>query len=198
MLGCLEPVMRYARALTRDASDADDLVQETFLRAFRAWTTFDISSDPQRWLFAICRHAFIRKRQRDMRVELVDEEMELDALASVALHNSARAEGLDRMYDRVDLRPAVTKALAGLSDDHRVIVVLVDIEGQGYAEAAAHLQLPIGTVRSRLFRARRHLQIALLEFARDAGYKFDEISVATSPQVHPLNDFSPTQESKSS
>ena len=171
MLGCLESVMRYARALTRDSSDADDLVQETFLRAFRSWKTFDMSSDPRRWLFAICRHAFLRTRQREMRVVSVDEELELDALAAVSLHKSARDEGLERVFDRVDLRPAVTKALSELSDAHRVIVVLVDIEGQGYAEAAKELQLPIGTVRSRLFRARRHLQSALIEFARDAGYK---------------------------
>ncbi|MEO7999369.1 MAG: RNA polymerase sigma factor [Gemmatimonadaceae bacterium] len=181
MLGCLEPVMRYARALTRDASDADDLVQETFLRALRAWKTFDMSSDPRRWLFAICRHAFLRTRQREMRVVSVDEELELDALAAVSLHKSARDEGLDRVFERVDLRPAVTKALSELSDAHRMIVVLVDIEGQGYAEAAEVLQLPIGTVRSRLFRARRHLQTALVEFARDAGYKLPSSGNTTAP-----------------
>lgn len=180
MLGCVEPVMRYARALTRDSSDADDLVQETFLRAFRAWMTFDMSSDPRRWLFAICRHAFLRGRQREMRVVSVDEELELDALAAVSVHKTARDEGLDQLFERVDLRPAVTKALSELSDAHRVIVVLVDIEGQGYAEAAEVLQLPIGTVRSRLFRARRHLQTALVEFARDAGYKLSPNATASA------------------
>lgn len=171
MLGCLESVMRYARVLTRDESDADDLVQETFLRAFRSWKTFDMSSDPRRWLFAICRHAFLRSREREMRVVSVDEELELDALAAVSLHKTARDEGLERMFERLDLRPAATKALSELSDAHRMIVVLVDIDGLGYAEAAQELNLPIGTVRSRLFRARRQLQSALIEFARDANYK---------------------------
>ncbi|MEP6832040.1 MAG: RNA polymerase sigma factor [Gemmatimonas sp.] len=188
MLGCLESVMRYARALTRDESDADDLVQETFLRAFRAWQTFDMSSDPRRWLFAICRHTFLRQRQREMRVVSVDEELELDALAAVSLHKSARDEGLDRVFDRVDLGPAVQKALSELSDAHRLVVVLVDVEGQGYAEAAAELQLPIGTVRSRLFRARRQLQTALIEFARDAGY-----SLPATPTPASFSSTSPNQ-----
>lgn len=170
MLSCLEAVMRYARMLTRDHNDADDLVQETYLRAFRGWTTFDMSSDPRRWLFAICRHAFLRIRHRELRVVSVDEELDLDALASVAIHKRAVDQGLEHVFDRVDLGPAVARALAGLSDAHRVIVVMVDVDGLGYAEAAAELSLPIGTVRSRLFRARRHLQQELVEFARDAGY----------------------------
>lgn len=170
MLSCLEAVMRYARMLTRDHSDADDLVQETYLRAFRSWHTFDMSSDPRRWLFAICRHAFLRIRQREMRVTSVDEELELDALAAVSVHKAARDEGLERVFDRVDLAPALSRALAGLSDAHRVVVVMVDVDGLGYAEAASELKLPIGTVRSRLFRARRQLQEELIDYARDAGY----------------------------
>lgn len=170
MLGCLEAVMRYARMLTRDESDADDLVQETYLRAFKAWATFDMSSDPRRWLFAICRHAFIRIRNRELRMVAIDDDSEMDALASVAIHNSARADGLDHVFDRVDLGPAVTRALGKLSDAHRVIVVMVDIDGLSYAEAAEELTLPVGTVRSRLFRARRQLQQELVEYARDAGF----------------------------
>lgn len=170
MLSCLEAVMRYARMLTRDESDADDLVQETYLRAFKAWATFDMSSDPRRWLFAICRHAFIRIRNRELRNVSIDDSTGMDALASVAIHKSARAEGLERVFDRVDLGPAVARALGTLSDAHRVIVVMVDVDGLSYAEAAEELTLPVGTVRSRLFRARRQLQQELVEYARDAGY----------------------------
>ncbi|MEP6778944.1 MAG: RNA polymerase sigma factor [Gemmatimonadaceae bacterium] len=185
MLGSLESVMRYARSLTRDASDADDLVQETYLRAFRAWKTFDMTSDPRRWLFAICRHAFLRNRQRESRIVSVDEDLELDALAAVQLHKTARDEGLNQLFDRVDLKPAVAKALAALSDDHRMIVVMVDIDGLGYAEAAEELGLPIGTVRSRLFRARRLLQQSLIEFAKDAGFAVTAQPSAHSPQELP-------------
>lgn len=162
--------MRYARTLTRDASDADDLTQETFLCAFRAWRTYDPSFDARRWLFAICRHSFLRTQQRASRMVSVEEEVELDALAALNVHRTARDEGLEALFDRLDLGPAVARALATLSDDHRVIVMTVDVEGLGYAEAADALALPIGTVRSRLFRARRLLQQSLVEFARDAGY----------------------------
>ena len=179
MLGHLESVMRYARSLTRDASDADDLVQETYLRAFRSWKTFDMTSDPRRWLFAICRHAYLRTRQRETRVVSIGEELELDALAAVALHKTARDEGLNQLFDRVDLGPAVAKALTALSDAHRMIVVMVDIDGLGYAETAEELGLPIGTVRSRLFRARRVLQQSLIEFARDAGFATATVSPAS-------------------
>lgn len=179
MLSCLESVVRYARVLTRDLTDADDLVQETYLRAFRGWTTFDMSSDPRRWLFAICRHAFLRIRQREMRMVSVDEELELDAMAAVSVHKTAREHGLARVFERVDLGPAVSRALAGLSDAHRVIVVMVDVDGLGYAEAAAELSLPIGTVRSRLFRARRQLQQELIEYARDAGFAGTERTANT-------------------
>ncbi|MEP6762688.1 MAG: sigma-70 family RNA polymerase sigma factor [Gemmatimonadaceae bacterium] len=185
MISCLEAVMRYARSLTRDASDADDLVQETYLRAFRAWKTFDTTSDARRWLFAICRHAFLRNRQRESRIVSVDEDLELDALAAVQLHNSARSEGLNQLFDRVDLKPAVAKALAALSDAHRMIVVMIDIDGLGYAEAAEELGLPIGTVRSRLFRARRLLQQSLVEFARDAGFAVTAQESPHSPQELP-------------
>lgn len=182
--------MRYARALTRDESDADDLVQETYLRAFRAWRTYDMTSDARRWLFAICRHAFFRRQQRESRIVSVDEEAELDALGAVSVHNSARDEGLDHVFDRVDLKPAVTKALSELSESHRLVVLLVDVEGQGYAEAAEALQLPIGTVRSRLFRARRILQLALIEFARDAGYARGPAAAATTPPSDHSNNSS--------
>lgn len=182
MLGCLEAVMRYARMLTRDESDADDLVQETYLRAFKAWATFDMSSDPRRWLFAICRHAFIRIRNRELRMVAIDDDSEMDALASVAIHNSARADGLDHVFDRVDLGPAVTRALGKLSDAHRVIVVMVDIDGLSYAEAAEELTLPVGTVRSRLFRARRQLQQELVEYARDAGFA-SVLNIGTSSEM---------------
>ena len=108
-------------------------------------------------------------------------------MAAVSVHKAARDEGLDRLFDRVDLGPAVAKALSELSDAHRIVVVLVDVEGQGYAEAAKTLQLPIGTVRSRLFRARRHLQTALIEFARDAGYAGRDAGCA----VHDARDSLP-------
>lgn len=169
----LPDVARFARALARDAADADDLVQETYLRAYRGWHTFRPGTDARRWLFQICKHAFLRGRERERRVVPSvagpDRDPALETLAAVALHERASREGLDTLADRVEVGPAIRAALAALPAHHRAVVVLVDVADYGYTDAAAVLGVPVGTVRSRLFRARRVLQAALLAHARDAG-----------------------------
>jgi RNA polymerase sigma-70 factor (ECF subfamily) len=165
----LDDVARFARSLTRSPADADDLVQETFLRAFRGWHTYRPGSDARRWLFTICKHVFLRSRERAERVVELDADPGLEAVAAARLHNAIRAAGGDDLFDRLDLGPAIERAIAALPEPFRVAVALVDVEGYAYDEAAAVLEVPIGTVRSRLFRARRLLQEALFDHARDAG-----------------------------
>lgn len=171
MLKHLPDVIRYARSLTRDAADADDLVQETYLRAFRSRHTFISGSDGKRWLFTIARNFFLRSRAREDRTVSLEGEPELDALAVASAHLQAKSEGIVGRLDHPDLGPAIADALAKLPEPFRLVVALVDVEGLDYAEAAAQLGIPVGTVRSRLFRARRTLQEALIEHARDAGFR---------------------------
>ena len=165
----MDDVYRFAFSLTRDASDADDVVQETYLRAYRSWHTFLKGSDCRRWLFTICRNAFLRSRERDRhRVELEDGDAEsLDAFAA---HSASITDGTDRLLSRLDLGSAISAALADLEEPFKSAVVLVDLEDQSYEAASEILGVPIGTVRSRLFRGRRLLQQDLLEYARDAGF----------------------------
>ena len=161
-------VGRFALSLTRSRVDADDLVQETYLRAFRHWRTFDQSSDPRRWLFTICRNAYVRLHRK--KEPLFDaEEGDVDAMPAVIAHVEAVREGFGRLFDEIDVRPAIRQAVDALPEPHRSVLILVDVEGQTYGEAAAILEVPVGTVRSRLFRARRAVQSALIEHARDAG-----------------------------
>ncbi|MGI9078352.1 MAG: sigma-70 family RNA polymerase sigma factor [Gemmatimonadaceae bacterium] len=167
-LPSLPDVARFARSLTRDAADSDDLVQETFLRAFRAWHTFIPGSDCRRWLFTICRNIFLRARERESRMVNVDDA-EAESLAAVRLHIQARDIGLNDMFTRLDVAPAIETALATLSESFREVVRLVDVEGFTYEEAAEALGVPVGTVRSRLYRARRLLQAELLTYAVDLG-----------------------------
>lgn len=174
MLKHLPDVVRFARALTRDPADADDVVQETYLRAFRARHTFIPGSDGRRWLFTIARNLYLRGRERDARMVHVDGEPELDAVATVQAQVTAQASGVDPRLEHPDLAPAIAKAIAELPEPFRLVVALVDVEGLDYAEAAAQLGIPIGTVRSRLFRARRTLQESLFEYARDAGFRVGE------------------------
>jgi len=164
----MNDVYRFALSLTRDPSDAQDIVQETYLRAYRSWHTFEPGSDCRRWLFTICRNAFLRSRQQSRHeVDAIDGDTE--ALASAREHSEMIADGTDRLLATVDLGPALTRALADLDEPFRSAVQLVDVEDQSYEAAAEILGVPIGTVRSRLFRARRQLQQKLRTHARDAG-----------------------------
>ncbi len=165
----MDDVYRFALSLTRDPSDADDVVQETYLRAYRSWHTFLPGSDPRRWLFAICRNVFLRSRERTRReVDVGEGDQEIQE--AVALHAGANEDGSDRLVAQLDLGPAISTALGEIDEPYRSVVLLVDVEGMSYEEASEVLGVPIGTVRSRLFRARRQLQEKLIIHARDAGF----------------------------
>ena len=165
----LDDVYRFALSLTRDESDADDVVQETFLRAYRSWHTFIPGTDCRRWLFTICRNVFLRSRERQRpTVDLEDGEQ--DAVAAGSVYAAARERGYDDIYARLDLAPALREAIDDLAEPFRSAVILVDVEDLTYESAADVMGVPIGTVRSRLFRGRRLLQETLLTVAEDMGF----------------------------
>ena len=164
----LPEVTRFALSLTRDESDADDLVQDTYLKAYEAWGTYTPGTECRAWLFTICRHTFYRRRLRADR-QVTCDDPELEALAAVAVHASAQQDGYADLFARFDLSDAIDQAIAALPEAFRDVVRLVDVNDQSYEAAAETLDVPVGTVRSRLFRARRLLQEALIDYARDAG-----------------------------
>ncbi|MBK9408084.1 MAG: sigma-70 family RNA polymerase sigma factor [Gemmatimonadetes bacterium] len=165
----MDDVYRFANSLTRNPADAEDLVQETYLRAYRSWHTFQPGSDARRWLFTICRNAFLRSREK-LRREVEVDDSNAETLAAVQAHTEMRQDGSDQILSRVDLAPALTRALDELAEPFRSTVILVDVEDQSYDAASEVLGVPVGTVRSRLFRGRRQLQEKLREYARDAGF----------------------------
>jgi RNA polymerase sigma-70 factor (ECF subfamily) len=168
---CIGDVARFARSLTRDDVRADDLVQETYLQALRGWHTFREGADPKRWLFAVCHHEFLRTVRRDARyVDAPEHDPELESLATATAHWRAQQSGALELVERMDLGRAIDRALGALPAHYRAAVVLVDVEAQSYEEAALVLDVPVGTVRSRLFRGRRLMQDLLFEYARDAGF----------------------------
>ena len=165
----LPSVARYARLLTRNQADADDLAQETFLRAFAKWNTFRPGSDCRKWLFAICRHLYFRAQRRArLFVETDDPDAEVQRTADI--YWEAMGDGLQQLFERIDVGPALRRGLDAMQPEYRAVVLVVDVEGYSYADAAEALGIPVGTVRSRLFRARRMLQQALIEHARDLGF----------------------------
>lgn len=164
----LPDVARFALSLTRDQADGDDLVQDTFLTAQQNWQQYAPGTSCRAWLFTICRHRFYRLRERDERSVAV-EDPELESLAAAHLHMSAAQSGLADAFERSDVLAAVESAIADLPPAFRDVALLVDVHDGTYETASQALGVPIGTVRSRLFRARRMLQERLLEHARDAG-----------------------------
>lgn len=168
-LRCLDDVARFARSLARGDDDADDLVQDTYLRAFRSRHTWREGGDMRRWLFTICKNAFLRANERTRDTVSLDGDAGDEALAAARLHNDFVASGEEGLFDRIDTAPAIARALDALAPGYRAVVALVDLEGYNYGDAAEMLDVPVGTVRSRLFRARRLLQESLRMHASDAG-----------------------------
>lgn len=164
----LDDVHRFALSLTRDTSDADDIVQDTYLRAYRSWHTYMPGSDCRRWLFTICRNAFLRSRERE-RPTVDIEDVERDVIGAGQVYAAALEEGYTGLFARLDIGPAVERALRQIPEPFRTAIVIVDVQDQPYEAAAEILGVPIGTIRSRLFRGRRLLQEMLLAYARDAG-----------------------------
>lgn len=163
----LPDVTRFAQSLTRDETAAEDLVQETYLRAWRHWDTFKPGSEARAWLFTIARNAWRKRAPREARLVAVEEET-LQALSDAEYPLGATSD-MTRALAATDLGPAIARAIQALPDAFREVVQLVELQELPYAEAALVLDIPVGTVRSRLFRARRSLQGALLEHGRDAG-----------------------------
>ena len=164
----LPEVARFALSLTHNEPDADDLVQETYLRAYQAWDTYVPGTECRGWLFTICRNTYFRQRKREQRTIQCDDP-ELEALAAAAVHSSAQTIGLGDLFGRVELQDAIDNAIEALPDQFREAVILVDVQDQSYDEAARVAGVPVGTIRSRLFRARRMLQQSLIEHAKDRG-----------------------------
>jgi RNA polymerase sigma-70 factor (ECF subfamily) len=165
----IDDVYRFALSLTRDEADADDIVQDTYLRAYRSWHTYLPGSDCRRWLFTICRNVFLRSRER-VRPTVELEAADVDAAAYGAPASASRDAGLEGFLSRLDLAPAIQSALDRIPEPFRSTLLIVDVEDQSYEAAAEILGVPIGTVRSRLFRGRRLMQEQQLDYATDAGF----------------------------
>lgn len=161
-LGWLDGLYGAALRLTRNAADAEDLVQETYARAFRSAGSFRPGTNLRAWLFTILHNQFLNDRRRARRnlVE-VDSEITDAASASLAADTPTAEDALVRRAKADDVR----SALETLPDAFRDAVWLRDAEGFSYVEIAAMLQVPVGTVMSRLSRGRRLLAARL----RDAG-----------------------------
>ncbi|MBI1893131.1 MAG: sigma-70 family RNA polymerase sigma factor [Candidatus Rokubacteria bacterium] len=164
----MDGVYGMAMALTRKRAEAEDLVQETYLRAYRAFDQFAPGTNCRAWLLTILRHHFLNRLKKSSREVLewdVGEPEWGDERNSSAWLETPEAEFFRRVGD-VEVR----QALEALPLPFREVVILADLEDFSYKEIAEILGCPVGTVMSRLYRGRNLLRKALLNFARDCGY----------------------------
>lgn len=164
----LDALYRVALRLTGDPTQAEDLVQDTMLKAYRAWRQYRPGTNAKGWLLTILRNTFINDFRR-RKLEPV-ATADLEAVEPHALFRAVEAADPEGSFFSRIVDEKVLEAVDALPPDFREVLVLSDIEGLRYAEIAQTLQLPVGTVKSRLFRARRLLQAALYTHAVEMGY----------------------------
>ena len=168
----LDSLYNTALRLARNAQDAEDLVQETYLKAYRAYAQFMPGTNLKAWLFKILKNTFINEYRRRLAAPpesdfgAIEEsfESELSPQAGGQIKNPEE-EALEKAFDE-----NVQRALDALPADYRMAVLLADIEGFSYTEVADILEIPVGTVMSRPYRGRRMLEEAMLRYARSRGY----------------------------
>lgn len=162
----LDLLYRVALHLTRDPMQADDLVQDTMLRAYRGWRHFRPGSNVRAWLLTVLRNTFINEYRRRRRTP---ESVDIDAVVPTELLAGDERDPEGIFFRRLVGREVVA-ALDALPEHYRETVLLSDVEGLNYHEVGRALGLPIGTVKSRLSRARRLLQQQLRNYAAEMGY----------------------------
>jgi RNA polymerase sigma-70 factor (ECF subfamily) len=163
----LDALYRVALRLTMDPTQAEDLVQDTMLKAYRAWRQYRPGTNAKGWLLTILRNTFINDYRRR---KLEPIAMDLEAAEPHAIvRDMAEADPEGAFFSQI-VDEKVLEAIDALPTEFREVLVLSDMEGMSYADIAETLQVPVGTVKSRLFRARRQLQGALYSHAVEMGY----------------------------
>ena len=170
-LGHIDPLYSAALRLTKNERDAEDLVQDTFLRAFRFFDKFERGTNIKAWLFKILTNTFINRYRRKVKERTVVEGAAREGqnerfVARDANESAANPE--QYLFDRL-LSDDVLRAIDVLPIDFRLVVILADLQEFSYKEIAEILDCPVGTVMSRLYRGRKLLQKSLLGYALESG-----------------------------
>lgn len=175
LMPVISPLYNFAFRLTLDEDDANDLVQETYLKAYRFFDYFEAGTNAKAWLFRILKNSFIndfrKKSKQPAKVDYSEVEGYYNSEDVDAERDSSGGTTDLRMESVQDLiGDEVASALNSLPVDFRTVIILCDLEGFTYEEMAKILDIPIGTVRSRLHRARHFLKEKLEKYAKSMGY----------------------------
>ena len=188
LMPVIDPLYNFAYRLTLDEDDANDLVQETYLKAYRFFEYFEPGTNAKAWLFRILKNSFIndfrKKSKQPAKVDYSEiegyynpEDVESDSDVGASSSDMRQQSVRDLIGDEV------ASALNSLPVDFRTVIILCDLEGFTYEEMAKVLDIPIGTVRSRLHRARHFLKEKLEKYAKSMGYNNDEVDNAIQAEV---------------
>jgi RNA polymerase sigma-70 factor, ECF subfamily len=170
MLPHLDAIYNFALRLTTDPNDAEDLVQDTIVKAFRFFNSYEKGTNAKAWLFRILKNSYINNyRKKSKQPQQVDYDEVSTFYETVRSEQSNTTDMEEMMYGQL-LDDDVTRALEQLPEDFRTVVLLCDVEGFTYEEIANMLDVPIGTIRSRLHRGRNLLRVQLMDYAEKRGY----------------------------
>ena len=176
----VDSLYNTAYRMTRNAEDAEDLVQEAYLKAYKYYDKFQEGTNFKAWLFKILKNTFInnyrRRQSRPPQSDFAEIEESFETQVSEEVKRRIKSPEEELLEDVLD--EDVQRALDDLPTDYRMAVVLADLEGFSYKEIAEILELPVGTVMSRLYRGRKLLEESMLRYARDHGYLRDDAQPA--------------------
>jgi RNA polymerase sigma factor (sigma-70 family) len=170
----IDSMYNFAYRLTFDEDDAKDLVQDTYLKAFRFINSFEQGTNAKAWLFRILKNSFINDYRKKSKLPAKIDYQEVETYynsddVDYGITTDLRVDAVKDM-----LGDEISNALNSLAVDFRTVIILCDLEGFTYEEMAKILDIPIGTVRSRLHRARNLLKEKLRSYAQDMGYNTEE------------------------
>ncbi|MDO4928918.1 MAG: sigma-70 family RNA polymerase sigma factor [Corynebacterium sp.] len=175
-LPLLDQLYGGALRMTRNATDAEDLVQETYMKAYQSFDSFKPGTNLKAWLYRIMTNTYInsyRKRQRRPQQSSADEITDYQLLESSS-HDSVGLESAELAALKNLPSQEIAQAMNDLNEDYRMVVYYADVEGLAYKEIAEILDVPLGTVMSRLHRGRKQLREVLKDVAREHGIRVDE------------------------
>lgn len=169
----MDALYNFALRLTTDPNDAEDLVQDTIVKAYRFFSSYEKGTNAKAWMFRILKNSFINNYRKTSKKP---SQVDYDEVSSY--YESIRAErtdtsDLESLMYRELMDDDISNALQSLPEDFRTVVMLCDVEGYTYEEIANMLDVPIGTIRSRLHRGRNLLKTELVEYARRRGFTAD-------------------------
>ena len=166
----MDILYNYALRMTSNADDASDLVQETYLKAYRFWDKYEKGTNVRAWLFRIMKNSYINRYRKETKEPEKVDYNEIQNFYNTIRYQASDSNDLqEKIFDGL-LEDDVARAVEGLPEDFRTVVILCDIEGLSYEEIAEFVDCPVGTIRSRLHRGRKMLRDKLSSYAKKHGY----------------------------